>query len=120
MTSLDVEVRDNYQKFLKNVKGMAFYSVPHGDGSQEFSSFLALQRLQTNVINKKIEHGSKNLNSFNRQMEQLYVDFTKYIDENIYDLHELYVYEALPINDKQASLTSNCTINFTLLIGLRV
>jgi hypothetical protein len=48
-------------------------------------------------------------------MEQLYVDFTKYIDENVYDTHELY--EALPINDKQVSLTSNCTINLILLLG---
>jgi triacylglycerol esterase/lipase EstA (alpha/beta hydrolase family) len=118
MPSLDVEVRDNCKKFLENVKGMVFYSVPRGGDSQEFSSFLASQCLQTNVIDKKIKHGSNNLNSFNRQMEQLDVDFTHSTDQNVYNM--LVFSEGLPINDKQVSLTSNCTIYFILLIRLLV
>jgi len=65
MNSLDAKVQSKCKKFLDNVEGMAFYSVPHGGGSQEFSSFFASQCLQTNVIDKKIEHVSKNLNSLN-------------------------------------------------------
>jgi len=104
MNSLDVEVQDNCKKFLKNLKGMVFYSVPCGGGSQKFSRFFASQCLQTNVINKKIEHGSKNLNSFNRQMEQLDVDFAQSTDQNVDNM--VIFSEGLPIDHNQVSLTS--------------
>jgi len=103
MNSLDVEVQDNCKKFLENLKWMVFYSVPCGGSSQKFSRFFASQCLQTNVIDKKIEHGSKNLNSFNRQMEQLDVDFPHFTDQNVYNMATFY--EGLPIDDKQVSLT---------------
>jgi len=51
---VNAKVQGMCKNFFENVKGMAFYSVPHGGGSQEFSSFFASQWLQTNVIDKKI------------------------------------------------------------------
>jgi hypothetical protein len=118
MTSLDVEIRDNCKKFVENVKVMVFYSVPHAIDSQRFSSFFASQCLQTYVIDKKIKHGLMNLNSFNRQMEELDVNFSYYIDQNVCNM--VTFSEGLLINDKQVSLTSNCKIYFILLIFLLV
>jgi len=116
--SLDATIQDSCKKFLENVNSIVFYSVPDGGGSQEFLSFFASQCFQTNVIDKNIEHASKNLNSFNRQMDQLDADFTHSIDENCINLFAFY--EGQRINDKQVSLTSNCTkkkisLNFLLV-----
>jgi hypothetical protein len=116
--SLDKEVQIRCKKFLENVTGMVFYSVPHGGDSQEFSSFFASQCLQTNVIDKNIEHGSKNLNLFNAQMKHLDADFTRIFDENVYNIYAFF--EGQPINDKQVSLTFNCTKKIILLIHLLV
>jgi hypothetical protein len=51
-------------------------------------------------------------------MKQLDADFTHFIDKNIYNMFAFF--EGLPINDKQVSLTSNCTKTFILLLRLLV
>ncbi len=49
-------------------------------------------------------------------MEQLDANFTHSIHENVYNMFAFF--EGLPINDKQVSLTSNCTKTFILLLRL--
>jgi len=54
-------------------------------------------------------------------MKQLDADFTHFIDKNIYNMLAFKCsIDALPINDKQVSLTSNCTKTFILLLRLLV
>jgi hypothetical protein len=37
--NLDVKVQNCCEKFLKNLKGVVFYSVPHASGTQDLSKY---------------------------------------------------------------------------------
>jgi hypothetical protein len=101
MNDLDFEVREYCELFFSNLKGVVFYSVPHAGGTQNLSKYFKWQCQQ---ITKDITQSRilKNMNSFNRKMEQLSVDFNKAIckDLNIYAFGE-----GLPVNDKWVSFS---------------
>jgi len=74
---LDDEVHKCCKKFLNNVKGVVFYSVPHAGGTQFLSNYFTWQHQQINTMNKHVTQSGflKNLESFNPQMEHLSTDF---------------------------------------------
>ncbi|KAH8972829.1 hypothetical protein BDL97_01G012100 [Sphagnum fallax] len=96
MNDFDFEVQKYCELFLKNLKGVVFYSVPHGGGSQNLPKYFKWQCQQI-AKDKTQSCILKNMKSFNPKMEQLSVDFTKAIgkDLNIYAFSE-----GLPIDNK--------------------
>ncbi len=90
------------EKFLKNLKGVVFYSVPHVGGTQDLSKYFKWQCQQ--IANDKIRSGLlKYMKSFNRKMEQLSIDFKKSICEDV----EIYAFaEGLPIDDEWVRFSS--------------
>jgi len=96
MNALDFEKKKYCEIFLNNLKGVVFYSVPHAGGTQDLPKYFKWQCQQ---IAKDTTQSCflENMNFFNRQMEQLSVDFDKAIckDLNIYAFGE-----GLPIDDK--------------------
>ncbi len=96
MNHLDFEKKKYCEIFLNNLKGVVFYSVPHAGGNPKLSEYFKWQCQQ---IAKDTTQSCflENMNFFNRQMEQLSVDFDKAIckDFNIYAFGE-----GLPIDDK--------------------
>jgi len=88
--------------FLKNLKGVVFYSVPHAGGTQDLSRYFKWQCQQ---IAKDTTPSSllKNMESFNQKMEQLSIDFIESICENI----NIYAFvEGLPINNEWVRFSS--------------
>jgi hypothetical protein len=96
MTNLDVKTQNCCEKFLKNLKGVVFYSVPHAGGTQDLSKYFKWQYQQ--ITKDKTRSGLlKNMKSFDRKMEQLSIDFNKSICEDI----NIYAFaEGLPIDNK--------------------
>ncbi|CAK9219803.1 unnamed protein product [Sphagnum troendelagicum] len=93
---LDVKTHIYCEKFLKNLKGVVFYSVPHAGGTQDLSNYFKWQCQQ---IAKDTTPSSllKNMESFNPKMEQLSIDFNKSIHEYI----NIYAFvEGLPIDNE--------------------
>ncbi|KAH8962673.1 hypothetical protein BDL97_05G113200 [Sphagnum fallax] len=93
---LDVKAHIYCEKFLKNLKGVVFYSVPHAGGTQDLPKYFKWQCQQ---IAKDTTPSSlvKNMESFNPKMEQLSIDFKKSICENI----NIYAFvEGLPIDNE--------------------
>ncbi|CAK9227836.1 unnamed protein product [Sphagnum troendelagicum] len=93
---LDVKAHIYCEKFLKNLKGVVFYSVPHAGGTHDLSKYFKWQCQQ---IAKDTTPSSlvKNMESFNPKMEQLSIDFKKSICENI----NIYAFvEGLPIDNE--------------------
>ncbi|KAH8934182.1 hypothetical protein BDL97_18G069400 [Sphagnum fallax] len=93
---MDVKAHIYCEKFLKNLKGVVFYSVPHAGGTQDLSKYFKWQCQQ---IAKDTTPSSllKNMESFNPKMEQLSIDFNKSICENI----NIYAFvEGLPIDNE--------------------
>ncbi len=41
--NLDVKAQNYSEKFLKNLKGVVFYSVPHAGGTQDLSKYFEWQ-----------------------------------------------------------------------------
>jgi hypothetical protein len=94
--NLDVKTQICCDKFLKNLKGVVFYSVPHAGGTENLSKYFKWQCRQ---IDKDKTPSSllKNMESFNQKMEQLSKDFRKSICEDI----NIYAFaEGLPIDNK--------------------
>ncbi|KAH8968606.1 hypothetical protein BDL97_03G135500 [Sphagnum fallax] len=94
--NLDVKTHIYCEKFLKNLKGVVFYGVPHAGGTQDLSKYFKWQCQQ---IAKDTTPSNllKNMESFNPQMEQLSIDFNKSICENI----NIYAFvEGLPIDNE--------------------
>jgi hypothetical protein len=94
MNNRDVTVQNCCEKFLKNLKGVVFYSVPHAGGTQDASKYFECQCQQ---ITKDPTHLGllRNMESFDLQMEQLSIDFNKSICEDI----NIYAFvEGLPID----------------------
>ncbi|CAK9873010.1 unnamed protein product [Sphagnum jensenii] len=93
---LDVKTQNCCEKFLKNLKGVVFYSVPHVGGTQDLSKYFKWQ-CQKIAKDKTQSSLLKNMKIFNRKMEQLSIDFKKSICENI----NIYAFaEGLPIDNK--------------------
>jgi len=84
ITKLDVKRQNCCKKFLKNLKGVVFYSVPHAGGTKDLSKYFKWQCQQ---IAKDETQSSflKNMNPFDQEMEQLSIDFQNICgDVNIY------------------------------------
>ncbi|CAN5967811.1 unnamed protein product, partial [Sphagnum jensenii] len=96
MINLEVKTKNCCKKFLKNLKGVVFYSVPHAGGTENLSKYFKWQ-CQQNAKDKTQSSFLKNMESFNRNMEQLSIDFLNSIceDMNIYAFAE-----GLPIDHK--------------------
>jgi hypothetical protein len=100
--NLDVKTQNCCEKFLKNLKGVVFYSVPHAGGTLDLSKYFKWQCQQ---ITKDTTPSSllKNMESFDPKMEQLSIDFNKSICEDI----NIYAFvEGLPINDEWVRFSS--------------
>jgi hypothetical protein len=94
---LDDEIHKCCKKFLNNVKGVVFYSVPHSGGTQSLSNYFTWQHQQINRVNKYATQSGflKNLESFNPQMEHLSMDFKNATRENL----NIYAFgEGLPLD----------------------
>ncbi len=94
---LDDKVHKCCKTFLKNVKGVIFYSVPHAGGTQSLSNYFIWKCQQINTLNKNATQSGflKNLESFNSQMEHLSTDFKNAIHEDL----NIYAFsEGLPLN----------------------
>jgi len=102
MNNLDVQTQNCCKRFLKNLKGVVFYSVPHAGGTQDLSKYFKWQCQQI-AKDKTRSSLLKSMKSFNQRMEQLSIDFNKSIckDINIYAFAE-----GLPIDDKWVRFSS--------------
>jgi hypothetical protein len=102
MTNLDVKTQNCCKKFLKNLKGVVFYSVPHAGTTKDLSKYFNWQCQQ---IAKDETRSSilKNMESFNRKLEQLSIDFHESICEDI----DIYAFaEGLPIDHEWVKFSS--------------
>jgi len=89
-------------KFLKNLKGVVFYSVPHAGGTEDLPKYL---KWQCQKIAKDATPSSllKNMESFNQKMEELSTDFEESICKNI----NIYAFaEGLPIDNERVRFSS--------------
>ncbi|KAH8958359.1 hypothetical protein BDL97_06G020100 [Sphagnum fallax] len=78
VNTLEKQAKQSCNKFLKNLKGTIFYGVPHTGGGEDFKQFFVRECQRSNEANKKRIAKSgilKNIEGFNRQMEELSVDF---------------------------------------------
>jgi hypothetical protein len=111
MTNLDVKTKNCCEKFLKNLKGVVFYSVSHAGGTRDLSKYFKWQC--QHIAKDKTRSGLlKNMKSFNRKMEQLSIDFDGSIckDTNIYAFAK-----GLPVDNKWvrfSSLHIDCPTRF--------
>jgi hypothetical protein len=102
MSILDVKTQNCCKKFLKNLKGVVFYSVPHAGGTQDLSKYFKWQCQQI-TKDKTRSRLLKNMKSLDRKMEQLSIDFNKSICEDI----NIYAFaEGSPIDNKWVSFSS--------------
>jgi hypothetical protein len=80
ITKLDVKRQNCCKKILKNLKGVVFYSVPHAGGN--LSNYFEWQCQQ--IAKDETRSGFfLNMESFNREMEQLSIDFHNCICKDI-------------------------------------
>jgi hypothetical protein len=102
MTNLDVKTQNCCLKFLKKLKGVVFYSVPHAGGTQDLLKYFKWQCQQ--ITKDKTRSGLlKNMKSLDRKMEQLSIDFNKSICEDI----NIYAFaEGSPIDNKWVRFSS--------------
>ncbi len=102
MNNLDVKTQNYCDKFLKNLKGVVFYNVPHADSTHDLSKYFKWQYQQ--ITKNKTQLGLlKNMKSFDRKMEQLSIDFNKSICEYI----NIYAFaEGSPIDNNWVRLSS--------------
>jgi len=99
MINLDVKTQNCCLKFLKNLKCVVFYSVPHANGISKYFNWQWQQ-----IVKEKTRSGcSKNMISFNQNMEQLSIEFNKSICEDV----KIYAFaEGLPIDNKWVRFSS--------------
>ncbi len=99
---LGVKTQNGCEDFLKFFKGVVFYSVPHASGTQDLSKYFKWQCQQ--IAKDKTQSGLlKNMKFFDQKMEQLSIDFNKYLCENI----NIYAFvEGLPIDNKWVRFSS--------------
>jgi hypothetical protein len=94
--NLDVKVQKGCENFLKNLNGVVFYSVPHAGGTQDLSNYF--KWLHQQITKGPTQLGLLgNMESFNRKMEQLSIDF---INSTCKDINIYAFAEGLPIDNK--------------------
>ncbi len=107
----------NCKRFLENLKGIIFYGVPHTGGLKELLKYFISQSPKMNSINKKLIKAQSsllnNIISFNRQMEQLSVDFDDAIEANV----NIYAFgEGKPLNQNGVHSKDSMTLTLFQLI----
>jgi hypothetical protein len=83
---IDADINKSCKRFLENLKATIFYGVPHARGSEGFFKYFSWKCQQINTMKKKLRiHSSllRNLTSFNRQMEELSMDFENAINQDL-------------------------------------
>ncbi len=86
MNPLEQKVNESCKSFSKYLKGVVFYGVPHSGGHKKFLEYIVSKCQEKNVLFDKLTAQSsllKNLESFNRQMCQLSVDFENSISTDL-------------------------------------
>ncbi len=86
INSIDSTINESCKRFLENLKGTIFYGVPHAGGSEGFLKYFSWKCQQINTMKQKLKiHSSllRNLTSFNRQMEELSMDFENAISQDL-------------------------------------
>ncbi|CAN5957231.1 unnamed protein product [Sphagnum jensenii] len=76
--SLSKATVEHAEEFLRNVRGVAFYAVPHA-GSKEFAEYVEMLLRGSNRHHPGIVD---NIRPLQRDMEQLTVDFDRIVTEN--------------------------------------
>ncbi len=113
----DIRTKTICKRFLENLKGTIFYGVPHTGGPRELLNYFTWQSQEMNSINKKLIKAQPSLlndiESFNRQMEQLTVDFGHAIEANI----NIYAFvEGKPFNQNGVHSKDSMTLTLFQLI----
>jgi hypothetical protein len=101
---MDVTIQNCCEKFLKNLKGVVFYSVPHAGGTPNLSKYF---KWQCEQIDRDTTSSSllKNMESFDLKMAHLSIDFKNSICEDI----NIYAFvEGLPIDNKWVRFSFKC------------
>jgi len=96
MNDLGCKLQKYCDLFLKNLKGVVFYSVPHAGGTENLSNYFIwqCQQIAKDITQSRI---LENMKSFNPKMAQLSMDFNKAICKNL----NIYAFvEGLPIDNK--------------------
>jgi triacylglycerol esterase/lipase EstA (alpha/beta hydrolase family) len=97
---LEAISKDRCGRFLENLQGIVFYSVPHAGASKDLLTYFQRRGHETNLVNKDNSTQSnfqKLLEVLNRPMGQLSIDFLNAIkqDINIYAFAEGQCFENL-------------------------
>ncbi len=113
----DIRIKTNCKRFLENLKGTIFYAVPHAGGPRELLEYFTRQSQEMNSIDKKLIKAQpsllNNIESFNRQMEQLTVDFRHAIEANV----NIYAFvEGKPFNQNGVFSKNSMTLTLFQLI----
>jgi hypothetical protein len=104
---LEQKVNESCKNFSKYLKGIVFYGVPHSGGPQKLLEYIVSKCQEKNVLFEKRTAQSsllKNLESFNRQMRELSVDFESSIST---DLITFGFGEGKPLDEKWVSFKCN-------------
>ncbi|CAN5951735.1 unnamed protein product [Sphagnum jensenii] len=76
---VDLIMNKHCRNFINNLNGMVFYGVPHGGGTDEYSTYFKQQCQNFDSFNKMYSKTQRNLlmnvQLLNRQMEELSVNF---------------------------------------------
>jgi hypothetical protein len=113
----DIKTKKNCKRFLENLKGTIFYGVPHTGGPRELLKYFTWVSQEMNSIDNKLIKAQpsllNNIESFNRQMEQLTVDFGYAIETNI----NIYAFaEGKPLNQNGVHFKDSMTLKLFQLI----
>jgi len=110
---VDLIMNKHCRNFINNLNGMVFYGVPHGGGTNKYSTYFKQQCQNFGSFNKMYSKTQPNLlmnvQLLNRQMEELSVNFDQ-VKANL----NVYAFgEGQPINKKGASFQSNHLESYT-------
>ncbi len=112
----EIRTKTNCKRFLENLKGIIFYGVPH-TGGPELLKYFIWQSQEMNPIDKKLMKAQSsllnNIQSFDRQMEQLTVDFDCAIEANV----NIYAFvEGKPLNQNGVHSKDSMTLTLFQLL----
>jgi hypothetical protein len=113
----DIKTKTNCKGFPENLKGTIFYGVPHTCGPRELLEYFTRQSQEMNSIDKELIKAQpsllNNIESFNRQMEQLTVDFDHAIEAHV----NIYAFaEGKPLNQNGVHFKDSMTLTLFPLI----
>jgi hypothetical protein len=99
----------NCTRFLKNLSGIVFYSVPHSGATPKFRDYYMERYRRINSNTKDVAKSGfwANVDVFNRQMSELAVAFEDFIES---DLITYAFLETQPINKKWVSIPRNLLV----------